>query len=736
MTRRAYGAFGVWFVFSVARTLLAEDVSAGFQTSEAGVRVERIADSELAPDIYSLTFDRLGRIVVSGRGYIRTLVDSDGDGALDRAIETWKPKTGAHSLLCDQRGLWFVGGRGLERLEDVDGDGRADGPPRLVLAIGVGGEHSAHGIRRGADGDLYFILGNHAGFKSSQIAGPSPIHDPYAGLLLALAPDASRVAVIAEGMRNTYDFDFGLGGDVFSFDSDGERDEGLPWYRPCRLYHLSPGADCGWRSSGSGKVPNDAFDTIAPVAEVGRGSPTGVVTYAHRQLPARFRGGVFALDWTFGRVLFFAPRAAGGTFTADVEEFVAGKSTTHFAPTDIEVAPDGALIVSSGGRGLAGAVYRISFGAAATPDAPRGAEGVERVLAAPQPHAAWSRSRWHVHARALPVRAFVAAVSAADRSQNERMRALDVLGEFHPKRFLEIASQLAEAPPALAARSLWWRGRLGEDVALSPPPEKADARVQRAWLDALQRGGGVAPASTNAEVPKAIAHVLRLAGHDARRVRQAAARVVARSEFTLDRAWSARHELTLAMARVYATTPGNVDLDAVETSRSVLQSSTSREERLDALRIIECAFERLQISRRMNAQFYENWDAVDLAPYVNVRQTLAPELLRAGGDRDPLVAREGIRLLSLLQVAGAATLDVVLDRLGLSTPPGEDVLTLSFAARLGAKRTLRQRERIVDGLLGIAWKVKAGRVGRDRRWQRYVGAVAATPVRRRCTAPG
>src|SRR3989442_4341064 len=53
----------------------------------AGFEVVEYADSKLANDIYCLTIDPKGRVFVAGRGYIRILVDDDGDGKADRAIE-------------------------------------------------------------------------------------------------------------------------------------------------------------------------------------------------------------------------------------------------------------------------------------------------------------------------------------------------------------------------------------------------------------------------------------------------------------------------------------------------------------------------------------------------------------------------------------------------------------------------------------------------------------------------
>jgi len=50
-----------------------------------GFEVTRYASDELAHDIYCLTVDSLGRVVVSGPGYVKILIDRDGDGVADEA---------------------------------------------------------------------------------------------------------------------------------------------------------------------------------------------------------------------------------------------------------------------------------------------------------------------------------------------------------------------------------------------------------------------------------------------------------------------------------------------------------------------------------------------------------------------------------------------------------------------------------------------------------------------------
>src|SRR5438128_3271415 len=81
-----------------------------------GFEVTEFADSKLPNDIFSMTLDPRGRVVVSGRGYIRILVDDDSDGRADRAIPFADgPKEGAQGLLWEEPYLYFTGDGGLRR---------------------------------------------------------------------------------------------------------------------------------------------------------------------------------------------------------------------------------------------------------------------------------------------------------------------------------------------------------------------------------------------------------------------------------------------------------------------------------------------------------------------------------------------------------------------------------------------------------------------------------------------
>ena len=219
------------FVFMLPANLCAQGLKV-----PAGFEVVEFADGKLANDIHVMTVDPKGRVIVAGRGYIRILVDDDGDGKADHAIEfAQTPKDGAMGLLWEGDTLFVMGDGGLRRFTSKSGN-QADGPSELIRAMKTGGEHSSHAIQRGPDGWLYVLCGNNAGIDKSYADLPtSPIKEPTAGCVLRFQPDLKKCEIVAHGFRNPYSFDFNLAGDLFTFDSDNERCVSLPWYEPTRF---------------------------------------------------------------------------------------------------------------------------------------------------------------------------------------------------------------------------------------------------------------------------------------------------------------------------------------------------------------------------------------------------------------------------------------------------------------------------------------------------------------------
>lgn len=331
-----------------------------------GFEVKEFVGAQLASDIYCMTLDPKGRVVVAGRGYIKILVDDDGDGKADRAILfADNPRDGAMGLFWEGNHLYVTGDGGLQRFTTTDGD-HADGPPAMIRKMRTGSEHGAHAILRGPDGWLYVLCGNNTGIDKSFAQLPtSPVNKPVAGCVLRFSPDLKKSEIVADGFRNPYGFDFNSDGELFTWDSDNERCVSLPWYEGTRFYHVIPGGNYGWLNPQimtAWRRPPYFLDVVAPVIDLGRGSPTGVTCYRHVQFPEHYRGGFFCSDWTFGKVWFLELERNGASYKAKKEMFLEATGDNGFAPTASVVHPKtGDLYISIGGRGTRGAVYRIRY---------------------------------------------------------------------------------------------------------------------------------------------------------------------------------------------------------------------------------------------------------------------------------------------------------------------------------------------------------------------------------------
>ncbi len=327
----------------------------------SGFEVVQVADDELATNVYCLTVSPKGETFVSGPGYIKALIDSDGDGIFDRTRQFADgPRSGAQGMCFDGNDLLCTGDEGLLRFVDSEGDGVADGAPELILPIKCGGEHHAHAIRKGPDGWWYLLAGNATPILEEYHAGEnSPVVEPRAGFLMRIREDWTETEVFAHGFRNAYDFDFNSLGQIFVYDSDGERDISLPWYRPTRLFRMRAGDDAGWIAAGW-KRPSSFLDMPIEVGALGRGSPTGVVVGPAKQFPAGYDDAIFVADWTFGRVVVFRKGLKTGVYDRG-SDFAIADGQFGFAVTDLDFDRDGSLLVSVGGRGTRGAIYRISF---------------------------------------------------------------------------------------------------------------------------------------------------------------------------------------------------------------------------------------------------------------------------------------------------------------------------------------------------------------------------------------
>ena len=460
-------------------------------TVPEGFLVQRVADDSIVHDCFCMTLDGLGRPVVSGPGYIRTLVDDNQDGIYDRTfLWTSMAKQGAQGLWSEGRKLFFVSEGALWVTEDLNGDLAADAKPKRVLDLPTGGEHDVHAIRRGPDGFWYFIAGNFAKDLAKLQNDPlSPVQRSRSGTIWRISPDFATRGVWAHGMRNCYDFDFLPDGQIVTFDSDCEREATLPWYRPTRVFVLGPGSDAGWCGQ-AWKDEDHRITMPQTLAQLGRGSPTGVAVYQHRAFPKKYHDAIFVLDWTFGRVVSVFPsknldESQRIPNKVPAEVFMQPTGNAGFAPTDICVAPDGSLLVCVGGRGTTGAVYRI-VSKEQTEDAnsinwfktaiqkgqirPEAASALQLALRTNMPFESWSEVQWRASIEKAGAESLVAIVlgeleidAAPETSAAAKLRAAHMLTRMNANIPTTYVLKAVTSSSRSTRAAGWWlagRGRM------------------------------------------------------------------------------------------------------------------------------------------------------------------------------------------------------------------------------------------------------------------------------------
>lgn len=699
-----------------------------------GFDVTLFADDELAHDVHCLTIDSRGRITVAGNGFIKRLIDSDADGVADQAqLFAEGPAIGVQGMYWHGSDLLAVGGEGLLRFRDRDGDDKADGPPDVLLKVKCGGEHHAHSIQRGPDGWWYLIAGNDTGLDAKYVTLPNAtIKQPQAGVLYRLKPDISGGEVVTHGLRNAYDFAFNRTADAFTFDSDDERDVSLPWYRPTRVFQLLLGSHAGWVTR-SWKRPDEFLDMVPVVAAAGRGSPTGVVCYQHQQFPEKYREALFALDWTFGRVLALPLVRSGSAWKAEPELFLSSAGDHGFAPTDVEVGPDGSLFVSVGGRGTRGGVWRVSYPAAqkdklAADELTEESSATEKLsacLTAPQPLSSWSRARWQPLAKQLGREPFLEAANNDAMLPAVRLRAIDVLTESFGGINEAEATKLAQATPAeVRAKSIWSLGRThGESLDANVAKAfllDSDPLVNRAALEAILSAEKVSDWSLLVD---GIAK--QLSGDD-RFNRLTASRLVARldqasfqtlSQSVVKTGWQG----TLMYAVGYLPRSTASTKYGIQLAVRVLEGDHPASLKLQAARLLQLALGDMVPPAGTAPAFEAYSTRLDLSAFERDLDPLRVRLTETFPTGNAEVDRELSRALTMLSVANTKLLDKVLAKITDDSDPVEDIHYLLVAARIPTPRNRAQAEAIARGLVRLEPKIVARKMHQDLNWDDRVG---------------
>ncbi|MEO7796130.1 MAG: c-type cytochrome [Opitutaceae bacterium] len=289
---------------------------------------------------------------------------------------------GAHGLLYAFDSLYVMVGevankRGLWRLRDTNGDDQFD-EVKFLREMKGGGEHGPHSLVLSPDGkSIYFSNGNHTDLPTNldksravrwdedhllprmwDARGHAKNKFAPGGYVGRTDPEGKSIELFALGFRNQFDIAFDRNGELFTYDSDMEWDQGSPWYMPTRINHVVDGGDYGWRS-GAGRWPAYYADSLPASIDIGPGSPTGTTFGTGAKFPAKYQRALFAADWTYGTMYAIHLTPDGASFRGAKEEFISGKPLPL---TDFVINPrDGAMYFAVGGRRTQAALYRVTY---------------------------------------------------------------------------------------------------------------------------------------------------------------------------------------------------------------------------------------------------------------------------------------------------------------------------------------------------------------------------------------
>lgn len=244
--------------------------------------------------------------------------------------------------------VWVATRGSIFRLRDTDGDGKSDEntPIARLETKGFYPHNGLSGFAFDPNGVVTFGLGENLGADYTLIAADGSKHSGggEGGSVFRCQADGTKLQRISTGFWNPFHVCFDAFGRLYTVDNDPDSRP------PCRLMHLVPGGDYGYRyrNGRKGLHPFTAWNgelpgTLPMVAGTGE-APCGIVAYESDSLPADYRGVIIGTSWGDYRVEVFPLVERGASVVATPKTIVQGGE--DFRPVGIALAPDGSLYFS------------------------------------------------------------------------------------------------------------------------------------------------------------------------------------------------------------------------------------------------------------------------------------------------------------------------------------------------------------------------------------------------------
>lgn len=235
--------------------------------------------------------------------------------------------------------------REIFQFHDDDGDDKADRKESIVH-LDTKGDYPHNGLAGfaiDALGWMYFGFGENLGadYKIIGSDGTTLSGGGEGGNIYRCRLDGSKLSQIATGFWNPHASCFDAFGRLFTVDNDADSRP------PCRLLHVIPGGDYGYRfrngrkglhpfTAWNGEIPG----TLPMVAGTGE-APSGILAYESDGLPEEYLGNLLVTSWGDHRIDRFRLQPKGTSFTSLAEPLITGGE--NFRPVGLATAPDGSL---------------------------------------------------------------------------------------------------------------------------------------------------------------------------------------------------------------------------------------------------------------------------------------------------------------------------------------------------------------------------------------------------------
>ena len=298
---------------------------------------------------------------------VYAVIDRDHDGIADDGLVLLTGLTGPNGVAFRDGALYVGDAWRILRYDDIEKN--LEHPPKPVVVYDALPHDAHHGWKYlgfGPDGFLYVPVGAPCNVCERPL--------PYASIT-RLKPDGTGFEVFARGVRNSVGYDWDPKTKEMWFTDNGRDNLGddVP---PDELNHApKAGMDFGFPyCHGSGIVDpevgagHDCSKTTPPVVELGgHVASLGMKFYTGAMFPATYRNAIFIAEhgsWNrttpIGyRVVVARPEEKGDKRQEIFAEgWLQPNGRAWGRPTDVVVAPDGALLVSDDS---ANAIYRISY---------------------------------------------------------------------------------------------------------------------------------------------------------------------------------------------------------------------------------------------------------------------------------------------------------------------------------------------------------------------------------------